>query len=96
MIEDIFVKFIKMVKVGYPSVSKAYSVSVDATRVVRYVGMFKSFNDIVGGIFTQYHISLDGKRDNDIKNTVHEIKNNKFEKADEIEIEVICLHTIEK
>ena len=53
----------------------AYSVSFDATKVVRGVAICTRFNTIVEVVFTQHYISQDVKRDYDIKKMIHEIKN---------------------
>ena len=61
MIEDRVVKFLEIVQGDPPSVSMAYYVSVDSTKVGRGVGICKRFNAIFGGVFPRHYTSPYGK-----------------------------------
>ena len=69
-----------------PSVSMAYSVSVDAKKVVGGVGICARYNEIVGCVFLQHYISLDSKIYADIKKIIHELNKDEFEKLYEMKI----------
>ena len=73
-----------------------FSVSVDATKVVRGVGICTSFNLIVGYVSPQHYISLDGKRYDDTNNITQEVKKYEFDKANKMKIAIIFLHAIAK
>ena len=63
-----------MAQGGSPSFRVAYSVALDATKVVRVAGMCTSFNPIIEGVFPQHYISLYERIYYEINKMIYELK----------------------